>query len=85
VVDESEPSPLPDQQDGMLAIPLCAAGDYCEEIVHLLKRIGERQHTVPDAVFMGGTLSSSFLVTFFRSVGAQDFVRLWSIDEKGEL
>lgn len=85
VVDESGPRPIPEQQDGMLAIPLSAAGDYREEIVHLLRRVGERQHAVPDAVFMGGTLSSSFLVTFFRSLGAQDFVRLWSIDEKGEL
>ena len=85
VVDESGPSPIPEQQDGMLAIPLCAAGDYSDEIVRLLRRIGERQHAVPDAVFMGGTLSRSFLVAFFRSLGAQDFVRLWRIDENGEL
>ncbi len=85
VVDEYGPSPIPEKQDGMLAIPLSAAGDYSEEIVHLLRRISERQHAVPDAVFMGGTLSRSFLVAFFRSVGAEDLVRLWSVDENGEL
>ena len=83
--DESGPSSMPEQQDGMLAIPLQAAGDYSDEIVRLLVRINETQHAVPDAVFMGGTLSRSFLVAFFRSLGAQDFVRLWRIDENGEL
>jgi hypothetical protein len=79
--DEPGPSPIPEQQDGMLAIPLQAAGDYSDEIVRLLVRINETQHAVPEAVFIGGTLSRSFLVAFFRSVDAQDFVRLWSLDE----
>jgi type VI secretion system protein VasJ len=49
--------------------------------LHYLLKRGEKN--IPQAVFMGGTLEKSLLAVFKRSVGAADFVQLWSVSSSG--
>jgi type VI secretion system protein VasJ len=49
-----------------------------ESAVRWLRGVSSRVSSVPNAVFLGGTPESSFLVLFTRSLMPADFTNLWS-------
>lgn len=49
-----------------------------ESATHYLKEMTTKVSSAPNAVFLGGTPTSSFLVVFKRSLMPADFVKLWS-------
>jgi len=73
-------SELPQQQDGILSIPLKGTGDPREEIIQCLMLFKSSSHHIPDAVFIGGPAEQSFLVIFTRSLNMADFKKLWAVE-----
>ncbi|HVN72010.1 MAG TPA: TagF domain-containing protein [Desulfomonilia bacterium] len=72
---------LPRMEDGVLVVPLEGEGDHATKIVHLLGLMAEHTRSVPDAIFMGGPPERAFLAVFCRSLNAEDFMRLWTMEK----
>jgi hypothetical protein len=71
---------MPQQESGMVAIPLTGTGDRGGQTMHLLELMAAHYREVPEAVFIGGSMDKDYLVGFFGPLHADDFVRLWTMD-----
>jgi type VI secretion system protein VasJ len=78
-VEVSQGGTTPPWQEGMIAAALEESLDHTGQIVGLLGRIRSGYEGPPDAVFMGGTDSRSFLVVFRRALRPEDFRKLWAM------
>jgi type VI secretion system ImpM family protein len=72
--------------DGMLVIPLLPDGrkDPLGTVIELTKGLKRQLPGIPNAVFIGGTLSWSHLALFGRPFGERDFIRLWTVSGRSE-
>ncbi|HOS98202.1 MAG TPA: hypothetical protein PLU54_11165, partial [Deltaproteobacteria bacterium] len=66
---------------GMAAARLPGTADPLDEIVGLLLRMDKPGTAEPEAVFMGGSPESSYVAVFSRPLVADDFARLWSMEQ----
>jgi hypothetical protein len=74
---------LPLPESGMVRMALPAYSDVTGLSGRLLARMDQRDHAVPEAVFIGGSMEREYLAAFFRPLAAGDFVGLWSQDSGG--
>jgi hypothetical protein len=72
--------PLSAITEGKIALLLGDDAGRPEDIRHWLASLKARLKSVPEAIFIGGSLEQTYLAAFTRPLGTEDFAWLWTMN-----
>jgi type VI secretion system protein VasJ len=80
---EGSSSDMSNKTEGLIDLDIHGASDLFMSINFWHSFLKSGNQSVPNAVFMGGTVEHSFLAFFKRPLATADFIRLWSVSSAG--